>query len=198
MLPGQDVDHFVEAVPLGLHLGARFADGHLVFLANRHARIFLAKFDQHQASLWLQRPLERAEKQLRLLQLVVDVHHQSEVECAVGQLRVRGGSEHCLDVVEAVRAQLLLDERKHFRLDVGRVHFSRRPHRRRQQHRVVAGSGADVGDRLPWFQLQRRNRFRRRFLLLTLLPIQPRGTFVSHDAGDAASGDGMCALGLPC
>src|SRR5687767_3764784 len=64
VLPREDVDHALEAVALRFELHTRFADRHLVFLANRHPVIFLAELDQHQPATRLDRALQRLQERL--------------------------------------------------------------------------------------------------------------------------------------
>ena len=69
-----------NVIAFGLELEACVAHRHLVLFADRHPLAFLAELDQHQPSVGLQRAFDRSQEHLRLRQLVVDVHHQREID----------------------------------------------------------------------------------------------------------------------
>ena len=112
----------VESKTFGLELGLRVRHGHLVLFANRHRRIFLPVFQQHEAAGRPKRPAQMPQHDLRMLELVIDVHHQLEIEAAVGQLRIVGFAQHGDDVAETFLLRTRVDEGEHLGLDVDGIH----------------------------------------------------------------------------
>src|SRR5688572_12393063 len=90
VLPRQDVDDAIEAIALCFELHTRLADAHLVLRADRDGRILLAELDQDQPAVRLEGAPQRLQEGLRLRQLVVDVHHQREIDRPIGQPRFGG------------------------------------------------------------------------------------------------------------
>ena len=72
----------VESKAFGLELGLRVRHGHLVLFADRHRRIFLPVFQQHEAAVRPKRAPQMPQHDLRMLELVIDVHHQLEIHGA--------------------------------------------------------------------------------------------------------------------
>jgi hypothetical protein len=197
VLPRQPVELLVddEAVRAELLLHLRLA--HLVQQLDRDFGILEPELDQHDAPVRLQRPLQRREHRFGMGELVVDVDEEGEVDGLVGQLRVHGRSEQRDDGRRGSRRRrplrlgallrLLREEREHLGLHVDRVDRTLRPDELREPERVEAVAAADVGDALPFLQLQRGEQLAAALFFLARDPREPRSGLVGHDRRDPAA-----------
>jgi hypothetical protein len=126
---------------------------------------------------------------LRLRQLVVDVDHQLQVDGCRRQLRVIGSALDQRDVRDLLPREPLLEELQHLRLNVIRVHAALRSDAGRQFHRDEPGTGADVGDRCAFRNVQDVQRDFRRLFVFALAALEPIGRLPSHDGRNLSSAD---------
>ena len=131
----------------------RFAHG--VQSLDRHGRIAGSELDEHQPTAGLECAHDGGEHFVRIFELVIDVHHQCEVDAGRWQARIGQSAEHRLHVGGTAPRHLLLEEPDHLGLYVNRVNHPARAHSLRHAPRVVAGPRADIGDRHAGLELER-------------------------------------------
>src|SRR5918993_524181 len=113
VLPRQHVDHAVEHESLGLELLLHLGDAHLVHFKDRHLRIFLPEFEQHQPPAGLESRLEPLQEHLRLLQLVIHVDHDREIDRVGRQLRIVHSAKHRRHVRKALGLSAAIEQVDH-------------------------------------------------------------------------------------
>ena len=84
-------------------------------------------------------------------------------------------------------ARALRDDFEHRRLDVDREHLARRADQRSDAEGVIAGAGAEIGDRLSGLDPERVDHQLRLLFGLALRALEPENAARSHDLRDLAA-----------
>src|SRR5258708_2852188 len=163
----------------------RFAHG--VQSLDRHGRVAGPELDEHQPPAGLERAHDGSEHLVGIFELVIDIHHQREVDAGGRQPRIGQRAEQRFHVGGAAPRHLLLEELDHLGLYVYRVYRPARAHSLRHAPRVVTGARADVGDRHAGLELERGEQEFRPFLLHALWALQPLRAVEAHDPRNFAA-----------
>jgi hypothetical protein len=113
------------------------------------ARVLRAILHERNAAVRPQRGSQLRESAVRVGELVVDVHHQDQIDAPYGKLRVVGARQHGHDVGGSRLGYAPPKQREHLGLKLGRQHFPCRSHAAGESKAEVAGSGAHVRDDAP-------------------------------------------------
>jgi len=191
MLPGQVVEDARLLEAFGLDLGLHLRLRHLVQRQDRHVRILGAVLEQRQTATWLQRLAHPLEHSLRLRELVVDVHHDDQIERRRGQLGIVDRSQHRTHVRQLRFGGVLLQQLQHPGLDVDGVDLPLRADEPREPQAHVARARPHVADARPLRDLQQPQAQVRVLFALTLPAVEPRGPFDAHRRRVLPAGDRM-------
>src|SRR5581483_350867 len=186
MLLRQEVSGLFPHQPDRGHFHTHLLLRHFMQPLDRHARVFAAVLDQHDAPARVEAADDAFHHFPRVRELVIGVHHQHHVNPVRGQLRIGFSSLHRDHVVRAGFLLPLLDEREHFRLNVHGVNLPPWDERTDAEGEI-AGSRADVGDIIRRFELQISDHLTRQFGLFAVGPFEPAGSLMPHDVGDLAA-----------
>ena len=121
VLPGEELERFLEGEALGLELAADLGEGHLVLGLDRDLGVLAAELDEHEPAAGLERLAQALQGGLGVGAFVVDVDHQDQVDLALGELGVGGRAADRLDVLDPGVAGVVGEHPEHLGLDVGGV-----------------------------------------------------------------------------
>ena len=187
MLDGQKLVELHEPEPGRLPLGEHLLRRHAVLLADVQGRQPLEPvLDQRDPARRLQRLAHLRQRRLRLLELVVHVDEEDPVEGRGRELRVVDLAENRHDVPDARLLHVGLQQGEHLGLDVDGVHHAGRADRASQAAREVAGSGAEVRDRVALLQGHGPDDLVGPLFFVAPRPLEPVGAARAHDGSGAS------------
>jgi outer membrane protein assembly factor BamB len=194
MLAGQGLDDGAQVEALGLDLGFRLRDAHLVLRPDGDAGVLLAVFEQHQPAVGLERRANPLQHFLGLREFVVDVHQDDQVHPPGGQFRIGLASQHRSHVSEPCFGRVLAQLIQHLRLKIVGIYLAARAHALGHAQSDVAGTGAHLGHghpRLDADGIERAFDILFGFALGTIQPVRaPR----AHHTGNAPPRERMDGL----
>jgi hypothetical protein len=187
VLPGQllaGADPSQAGVDFGLLADLGF--GHLVQGFDGNGDLFAAELDEGHPASGFEGAGDGGEHFVGVIELVIDVHHEGEIDRVGGQFGVGQGPEHADHIGDGTAGQVGGEQGEHFRLDIHGVDFAGGTDDLGDAPAVVTGAGADVGDDETGAEVEQGMEEVGAFLVGAFGAFEPKGSLVAHDVGDFA------------